>query len=217
MGTYPHMIRADSTKLQLTSETQVWKSVTVKNTKIGFQLVPESDQEARERNGGQPPKKLGDEGHIGSASFIDSSFSGVGTAVLVEPISSKTGSNSTGVIMENIVFSSVGKGMADTSGKTLLEGGSKTISDWATGPVYTKNGRKFSTGGDGPKNTRIKSLLDGNGAYFERKRPQYTDRATSDFIHLKDLGAKGMCTKSPIVVVYNNLEAFANSFLTAHR
>lgn len=45
--------------------------------------------------------------------------------------------------------------------------------------------------------TREKSLLGASVSglevdpYFERPRNQYTDKSSSDFVHLKDLGAKG--------------------------
>jgi len=140
-------------------------------------------------------------GNIGSASFIDSSFSGVETAVMIAPLKSEPGSGSTGLMLENVKFTNVGKGVADTAGKTLLSGGSKRVESWATGPIYSPK-REFSMGADAPKYKREISLLDTKGGlegapYFERPKPQYEGNSASDFVHLKDLGAKGEFTSSP--------------------
>jgi hypothetical protein len=121
----------------------VWKSITVRNVDVGFRLVPENKTEKERTVSGKNNK----EGSIGSASFVDSSFSNVGTAVETRPLNSKPGTNSTGIVLENVAFSNVQKGVADTSGKTLLAGGSKTINEWAAGPIYAPD-RRFSMGDD---------------------------------------------------------------------
>jgi len=115
--------------------------------------------------------------------------------VLIAPVNSKPGTGSTGVMLENVRFDNVGKAVADTSGKTLLDGGSKRVESWATGPIYSPT-RQFSSGSDSPKYKREISLLDTKGGvegapYFERPKPQYEGNSASDFVHLKDLGAKG--------------------------
>ncbi|KAL7624109.1 hypothetical protein AAE478_005666 [Parahypoxylon ruwenzoriense] len=153
----------------------VWKSITVRNADIGFRLLPEDD------SGSSP-------GHIGSSSFIDSSFENVGTAVLIAPLDSKTGSGSTGVVLENVDISNVQKVVADTAGQTLLEAADH-IDSWVAGPVYTPE-REFYMGKE-TKYTRESSLLDDSGAYFERPKPQYEGNSVGDFVNLKDLGAKG--------------------------
>lgn len=167
----------------------LWKSVTIKNADVGFKLLQE------EKKPGNKRAESDGMGNIGSCSFIDSSFSNVGTAVVIAPLSDKTGSGSTGVVLENVRFDGVGKGVADSAGKTILDGGSsKRVEAWATGPIYAPN-REFSMGKDAPKYRREISLLDGSGAYLERARPQYEGRSSGDFVHLKELGAKG---KTPL-------------------
>ncbi|KAK0746794.1 pectate lyase superfamily protein-domain-containing protein [Schizothecium vesticola] len=167
----------------------IWKSVTVKNVGVGFRLLRENKADS------DTSQKVKGQANIGSASFIDSSFSGVQTAVLIAPVNSKPGTGSTGVMLENVRFDNVGKAVADTSGKTLLDGGSKRVESWATGPIYSPT-RQFSSGSDSPKYKREISLLDTKGGvegapYFERPKPQYEGNSASDFVHLKDLGAKG--------------------------
>ena len=136
-------------------------------------------------------------GNIGSSSFIDSSFSDVGTAVVIALLDPKPGTGNTGVVLENVAFSNVQTGVADSSVKALLAGGSKRVSSWVTGPVYAGGkDRQFSGGEDVPEYKRDVSLLDTKGGiegapYYERPKPQYDGHPASDFVHLKDLGAKG--------------------------
>lgn len=167
---------------------------------MGFRLAPEPKKETtrRKRQG-----KVDEEGNIGSASFIDSSFSNVGTAaILIAPLDETPGTGSTGLIIENVDFDSVGAAVKDTSGKTLLSGGSKHVDEWATGPVYAADkDRTFSMGGDAPKYKRETSILDGSGKYFERPKPQYEGNSASDFVYLKDLGAQGNVDVPPLPLV----------------
>jgi hypothetical protein len=136
-------------------------------------------------------------GNIGSSSFIDSSFSDVGTAVVIAPLDPEPGTGSTRVVLENVAFSNVQTGVADSSGTAFLAGGSKHVNSWATGPVYAGGkAREFSVGKDVPEYKRDVSLLDTKGGvegapYYERPKPQYEGHPASDFVHLKDLGAKG--------------------------
>ena len=132
-------------------------------------------------------------GNIRSVSILDSSFTNVGTIVVIAPPSSVPGSGSTGVVLENVVFSGVTTAVADTSGKTILAGSSPVISYWALGLVYegSTTARSFSQGGKVGNYLRYSTLLDSRGAYFERPKPQYEDHAIGDFLHLKDLGVLG--------------------------
>ena len=160
----------------------VWKSITMNNVGTGFKLVTDSTSGAAA-------------GNIGSASFLDSSFNNVKTVVQISPPTSTVGSGSTGLILENIKLSGVGTTVADTGGKTILAGSSSKIDEWAMGPVYKgsadKKDRKFTTGEKVGSFRRHSTLVDNDGAYFERPKPQYEDRSVGDFVHTKDLGAKG--------------------------
>ena len=167
----------------------VWKSITMTNVDVGFRLLGEGTEASGKTKRQMDPTE--EEGDIGSASFYDSSFTNVGTAVLIAPPSSDPGVGSTGIIIENVEFTSVEKPVADTSGATLLEASGK-VYHWAIGPVYSTDGeREFSSGGEISGFRRQHSLLDDNGGYFERAKPQYEDRAAEDFLHVKDFGARG--------------------------
>jgi len=133
-------------------------------------------------------------GNIGSVSIIDSSFSNVGTAaVVISPPNSAPASGSSGVILEKVSLSGVTAAVQDTNGKTLLSGSSGMIDQWALGPVYecSTTARTFSQGGKIGSYRRHSTLVDADGLYFERPKPQYQSHGVGDFVHIKDLGVTG--------------------------
>lgn len=155
----------------------VWKSVTMTNVGTGFRLLPET----------------GSTGNIGSISVLDSTFTSVGTVVVIAPPSSTPGSGTTGLIFENVALSGVTKTVADSSGTTILAGGTTSIDHWALGPVYggSATARTFSNGGKIGNYRRPLTLVNANGAYYERERPQYQNVPLSNFVHVRDFGATG--------------------------
>jgi hypothetical protein len=160
----------------------VWKSITVNNADVGFRLVPE-----------------GDSGNVGSAAFLDCTFNNVKQAIVMAPPSDTPGTGSTGISLDNVNFKSVSVGIADTNGKTLLSGAKSVSGGWAMGPVYNDTDRSWIAG-EYRDQLRDITLLgerpDGmsNVPYYERAKPQYETKSAGDFVHLKDLGAKGQCT-----------------------
>lgn len=155
----------------------VWKSIVMTNVGTGFKLVPDAGQI----------------GNIGSISVLDSTFTNVGIVVVIRPPSLTPGSGTTGLILENVALSGVTKTVADTSGTTLLAGGTIKVDHWALGPVYagSTTSRTFSTGAKIGNYRRSSVLINDNGAYFERAKPQYEDVPASGFLHVRDFGAKG--------------------------
>lgn len=102
---------------------------------------------------------------------------------------------STGVIIENSDFTGVEKAVADTTGKSLLQINGH-VDFWVAGPTYNGLSRNFSMGVMQTPYKRESTLLGsqftgGSNAYFERPKPQYENASPADFVHLKDLGAKG--------------------------
>ncbi|KAK1703500.1 LOW QUALITY PROTEIN: pectate lyase superfamily protein-domain-containing protein [Colletotrichum lupini] len=155
----------------------VWKSITMTDVKTGFKFVPDYP-----------------DGSIGSSLIMDSSFTNVGTVVVIQPPSSKPGSGSTGLVLENIAMSGVTTAVADTNGRTLLAASTR-LDEWVLGPVYSSSAddgtRSFSSGGKVGKYRRDSALLDAQDAYYERPKPQYEDRGVGDFLHVRDFGAMG--------------------------
>lgn len=155
----------------------VWKSVTMSNVDVGFKLTSDDGS-----------------GSIGSISIIDTSISNVGTAaIVISPPSSEIASGSTGIALENVALSGVAVTVQDTTGKTILDASVSIIAQWALGPTYggSSDSRRFSSGERFDNYRRQSTLVDGDGMYFERARPQYEDKSVGDFVHMKDFGATG--------------------------
>ncbi|KAJ0379859.1 hypothetical protein COL26b_002012 [Colletotrichum chrysophilum] len=156
----------------------VWKGITVTDSSTGFRLVND-----------------GGDGNVGSAAFMDTSFTNVKQAIVVAPPSSTPATGSTGLLLDNIGFSGVSQGVADTTGKTLLDGSSSVLS-WVLGPIYNGTERTWSSGSShewmGILPLLGEKTIDGlpNLPYFDKAKPQYEGHSTGDFIHLKDY-AKG--------------------------
>lgn len=154
----------------------IWKSIKMTNVGIGFKLVSDDGT-----------------GNIGSVSVLDSSFTNVGTAVLIAPPSASTGVGSTGVVLENVALSGVSSVVADTGGAVILAGTAAVVDHWVLGPTYegSTTARTYSDGVKVGNYIRHSTLVDSTGTYFGRAKPQYEDLTVGDFVHLKDLGAFG--------------------------
>lgn len=177
----------------------VWKSVTMTNVNVGFRFVAKDPS-----------------GSVGSASIMDSSFTNVGTAVLVSPPPAAVGSRTTGLVLENVALSGVPAVVADTSGTTHLSGAGQSLVDqWVLGPVYagSASARSFSTGGKVGRYRRDGGLVDSSGNYFERPKPQYEGRAVGDFVHIKDFGAVGDGVTDDTAAVQNVLYSSQSKIL----
>ncbi|KAJ0340197.1 hypothetical protein COL922a_003629 [Colletotrichum nupharicola] len=152
----------------------VWKGITVTDSSTGFRLVND-----------------GGDGNVGSAAFMDTSFTNVKQAIVVALPSSTPATGSTGLLLDNIGFSGVSQGVADTTGKTLLDGSSSVLS-WVLGPIYNGTERTWSSGSShewmGILPLLGEKTIDGlpNLPYFNKAKPQYEGHSAGDFIHLKD-------------------------------
>ncbi|KAL2867032.1 glycoside hydrolase family 55 protein [Aspergillus lucknowensis] len=149
----------------------VWKSLHVQGSETGIRLVnPDGN------------------GNISSASFIDSRFTEVATAITFAPATSAPGSGTTGLILDN---TRIDGPIVDTSGRTYLRAGYSR--SWVLVPTYNGGERSWTSGNSIPY-PREESLLGDRVAdldvppYFERKKNQYADRSIEDFVQLKTLG-----------------------------
>jgi glucan 1,3-beta-glucosidase len=85
----------------------------------------------------------------------------------------------------------VAVGIAST-GATLLAGGTTTIASWGQGNVYKgSSGTGTFTQGTIVNANKPSSLVDASGRIFGRTHPQYAAYSTSQFVSVRDNGAKG--------------------------
>jgi len=77
-------------------------------------------------------------------------------------------------------------------GATILTGGTTTIASWGQGNVFhgTSGSGSFIQGTISSAN-KPSVLLDGSGKIFGRTHPQYANYAVSQFVSVRDNGAKG--------------------------
>ncbi|KAJ6263642.1 Glucan 1,3-beta-glucosidase [Drechslerella dactyloides] len=162
-----------------------WKGVQIFGGSVGFKLISAD---------GTGPH------NTGSIIVLDSIFRGVGTAIEVFPISADLKSGSTGITLENVLFTAVGQGIIDTAGKVYLPGGTTSIHSWIMGPSYAdqmSNERTFEFGLSQEISRPDNLVTDDNPfgfslkPFFERPKPQYEDVPWSKFISVKSVGAKG--------------------------
>jgi hypothetical protein len=153
----------------------IWKSIRVNNAQVGFRLYNDG--------GGQLP---------GSVTIVDSVFTNIRESAIEMAVPTDTrDSGFTGLVLDNV---NLGARVKDHwSSNQILAAGYYRY--YVMGSTYKDNKRSWTNGA--MSYTRESTLL-GAGVsgldvapYFERKKNQYTDKSASDFIHLKDQGAKG--------------------------
>jgi hypothetical protein len=162
----------------------VWKDILIQNADVGIMYVPNDRVSAPD----------------GAGTIMDSTFIGVGTAVMVAPPSSKPNSGTTGLILSNLVFRGVTHGVADSSGNQLLAG-SGSVTYWVLGAVYDgANNRTWTQGTQDPMDDDLLTtqgwtppLINAppSSPYYAYQRPQYEQNTVTDFVQVKKVGAKG--------------------------
>ena len=94
--------------------------------------------------------------------------------------------------MNNICLKNVPVAVGVVGGQVVLAGGTTTIKSWGQGNIYsgTNPAGKFVQSTI-PAPAKPASLLDSSGRIFGRTHPQYENYAVSQFVSVKDHGAKG--------------------------
>jgi glucan 1,3-beta-glucosidase len=78
------------------------------------------------------------------------------------------------------------------SGRTVLAGGTTTITSWTQGNVFTGTGGSYSykqASASPPSKPGV--LLDSAGRFFGRAQPQYEAYSAAQFVSARSQGAKG--------------------------
>lgn len=93
-------------------------------------------------------------------------------------------------MINNARLNNVPSAVVVQGGATLLAGGTTTIASWGQGNVYKGSSGGFTQGSIVAAN-KPSVLLDTSGNIFGRTHPQYANLAVSQFVSVKDNGAKG--------------------------
>ena len=129
---------------------------------------------------------------VGSITFFDSSITDTPVGIRTGYTNSSQPPTANSLILENIRLSNVPVAVEGGNNKTALRGtpANSYIAGWGEGHAYTPNGPKTFQGPIQPV-SRSPSLLQSDGRYYERSKPQYEQYGKRDFISARDVGATG--------------------------
>ncbi|KAF2162825.1 glycoside hydrolase family 55 protein [Zasmidium cellare ATCC 36951] len=125
---------------------------------------------------------------VGSITLFDSSISNTPIGLKTVRDSNSQPDTAGSLILENIKLSNVPTAVQGANGPLLS--GVSSISAWGQGHRYTPNGPN-EWAGSITANTRPSNLLQGDGKYYQRSKPQYETLPLSSFLSARTLGAKG--------------------------
>lgn len=125
--------------------------------------------------------------NIGSVLLLDSEIKNTPIGIkTVDHVPTPQDTSGT-LLLDNVKTQGVTNLVATSQGKTLLKGEAK-IESWGIGSVYEKNSSKqiLQRGqvNSGSNSSKAPSLLNGNGQFFVRSRPQYEDVDASAFVNV---------------------------------
>ncbi|KAF2150729.1 glycoside hydrolase family 55 protein [Myriangium duriaei CBS 260.36] len=128
---------------------------------------------------------------VGSVTLMDSTINntpiGVKTAFTLNPASVPNGGGT--LVLDNVNFASCPKAVTDVNGNQVLAGNT-VVKSWGQGNYYKSyTGTRVQAALSAP--VKAASLLDSNGRYFTRSKPQYEGIAASNFISIRTFGATG--------------------------
>jgi hypothetical protein len=166
----------------VTAINQLWdwgwtyKSVSINNCQVGFNI-----------SAGGPSAV-----NVGSITLFDSSIKNTPLGIVTSRTYDSEPAAAGSLYLENIELENVQTAVTGPNGTVYLAGstGSSVISAWADGHRYAPNGPVEARGAITPSK-RPATLLDANGKYYERSKPQYESVPLDQFLSARDLGAKG--------------------------
>ncbi|KAK7449683.1 hypothetical protein VKT23_013156 [Stygiomarasmius scandens] len=153
-----------------------FQGVTINNCQVGFDLLTGGTTEATQS--------------VGAIAVIDAVVTN--TPVFIRSSVPSNGRLAGSLVINNARLNNVPTAVGVVGGATVLAGGTTTIASWGQGNAYTgTNSAPHFVQGNIPAPNKAASLLDGAGRIFGKTHPQYADYAVSQFISVKDNGARG--------------------------
>lgn len=154
---------------------------------------------------------------VGSIVMLDSKISNTPIGITTSRTSSSLPISGGSLVLDNVEFTNVAHPVYNpATANTLLaaSGGTMTVEFWGQGRDYsTSNENGTAVQGaltrDIPKPAAL--LTDGGNTIFERSRPQYEDVPASEFVSVKDCGAKGDGVTDDTAALQSIFDKYANS------
>lgn len=114
------------------------------------------------------------------------------TPIFIRTSTPSNGKLGGSLVINNAKLTNVPVAVGVVGGAVVLAGGTTTISSWGQGNVYTGTNPtgSFRQGSIVAAN-KPSVLLDGAGKMVGKTHPQYANYAVSQFVSVKDNGAKG--------------------------
>jgi len=155
-----------------------FKNINIHNCKVGIDMT------------------AGTEKHQGVHSILlmDSEITNTDTLVKTGTSNTSLPHASGSLILDNVHLKDVKVAVEHSSGKVILEGGTKVIDSWGQGPIYENSVKNSFHQGPLTAPSKPAVLLDSknpNKIFFERSKPTYLDVALDDFVSVRSEGAKG--------------------------
>lgn len=114
------------------------------------------------------------------------------TPIFVRSSTESNGELRGSLVLNNVKLNNVPTAVGVVGGAVVLKGGTTTIESWGQGNVFSgTNPTGTFTQGNIAAANKPSVLLDSAGRVFGKTHPQYRDYAVSQFVSVKDHGAKG--------------------------
>lgn len=127
---------------------------------------------------------------MGAEAIVDAVVTN--TPIFVRSSTASSGKLAGSLVLNNIQLNNVPTAVGVVGGAVVLTGGTTTIASWGQGNVFSgTNPTGTFIQGNIPAANKPAALLDSAGRVFGRSHPQYANYAVSQFISVKDNGAKG--------------------------
>ncbi|KAF8969934.1 exo-beta-1,3-glucanase [Flammula alnicola] len=154
-----------------------YQGVTINNCQVGFDVSTGGLATGTQTSG--------------ALAIIDATITN--TPIFVRTAVASNGKLDGSLVINNAKLSNVPVAVGvESTGATVLAGGTTTITSWGQGNVYHgSSGSGTFTQGSIVAANKPSVLLDSSGKIFGRTHPQYADFSPSQFISVKDNGAKG--------------------------
>ncbi|KXN90550.1 Glucan 1,3-beta-glucosidase [Leucoagaricus sp. SymC.cos] len=153
-----------------------FQNVNINNCQVGFDITSGGTSSASQTTGAE--------------AIIDATVTN--TPIFIRSSQPSNGRLAGSLVINNARLNNVPTAVGVANGDVVLAGGTTTIQSWGQGNVFSGT----SSSGRFVQNNIVSAnkpsvLLDGSGKIFGKSHPQYASYAVSQFVSVKDNGAKG--------------------------